>query len=267
MEWLRLIGVVIVVLGFALRLRVTVVVLAAGIATGLVAQHLDALAAPGGDPGPGVLAMLGQAFANGRIITLFVLALPALGLLERYGLQDEARRVIRSVSAATTGRLLVVYHVFRTAVVGVGVRLGSGHVAFSRPLVVPMALAADRLDENAPDRAGRADRPDRIEEVDRVKAAAAASENYANFFGQNLFFGSPGVALVVKNLSDNGYLVSALQVSLYSIPMAAAALIVATAQYMLLDRWLRRMHARHAAAAAAAATAAATVKSNEEGVP
>jgi uncharacterized membrane protein len=262
MEWLRLIGVVIVVLGFALRLRVTVVVLAAGIATGLVAQQLDSLAAPpGADHGPGVLAMLGQAFANGRIITLFVLALPALGLLERYGLQDEARRVIRSVSAATTGRLLVVYHLFRTAVVGVGVRLGSGHVAFSRPLVVPMALAADRLDENAADRPERPDRPDRIEEVDRVKAAAAASENYANFFGQNLFFGSPGVALVVKNLSDNGYLVSALQVSLYSIPMAAAALIVATAQYMLLDRWLRRMHARHAASSAAGAA-----QGDEEGV-
>jgi uncharacterized membrane protein len=252
MEWLRLIGVAIVVLGFALRLRVTVVVLAAGIATGLVAQYLDSLASPGAEPGPGILAVLGQAFANGRIITLFVLALPALGLLERYGLQDEARRVIRSVSAATTGRLLVVYHLFRTAVVAVGVRLGSGHVAFSRPLVVPMALAADRLDEDA---------GDRVEEVDRIKAAASASENYANFFGQNLFFGSPGVALVVKNLSDNGYLVNALQVSLYSVPMAVAALVVATAQYMLLDRWLRRMHARHAAAAGAAAA-----QGSEEGV-
>jgi uncharacterized membrane protein len=135
-------------------------------------------------------------------------------------------------------------------VVAVGIRLGSGHVAFSRPLVVPMALAADRLDEND---------PGRVEEVDRVKAAASASENYANFFGQNLFFGSPGVALVVKNLSDNGYLVNALQVSLYSIPMAIAALVVATGQYMLLDRWLRRMHARHAAAAAA-------TQGSEEGV-
>jgi uncharacterized membrane protein len=240
MEWLRLIGVVVVVLGFALRLRVTVVVLAAGIATGLVAQQLD------GDTGTGILAGLGQAFANGRIITLFVLALPALGLLERYGLQDEVRRVIRNIRAATTGRLLVVYHLFRTAVVAAGIRLGSGHVAFSRPLVVPMALAADRLDENAVDRAEEVDR------VDRIKAAASAADNYANFFGQNLFFGAPGVALVVKNLADNGYLVSALQVALYSLPMAGVALVAATAQYMLLDRWLRRMHARHAAGNAGA---------------
>jgi uncharacterized membrane protein len=235
MEWLRLIGVAVVVLGFALRLRVTVVVLAAGIATGLVARELDGAAAPG------VLSMLGQAFANGRIITLFVLALPALGLLERYGLQDEARRVIRQIRAATTGRLLVVYHLFRTAVVGVGIRLGSGHVAFSRPLVVPMALAADGLDERA---------EDRVAELDRIKATAAASENYANFYGQNLFFGSPGVALVVKNLADHGYVVSALQVSLYSIPIAIAALVLATGQYLLLDRWLRRKHAEHLAARA-----------------
>ncbi|HWN71642.1 MAG TPA: DUF969 family protein, partial [Haliangium sp.] len=169
-------------------------------------------------------------------------------------------RVIRSVSAATTGRLLVVYHLFRTAVVAVGVRLGSGHVAFSRPLVVPMALAADRLDENHPER------PQRVEEADRIKAASAASENYANFFGQNLFFGAPGVALVVKNLSDNGYVVNALQVALYSLPMAGVALLAATAQYMLLDRWLRRMHARHAAAVAATvATATAAGHGSEEG--
>lgn len=255
MEWLRLIGVAVVVVGFALRLRVTVVVLAAGIVTGLVAQWLD------GDPGRGILATLGQAFANGRFITLFVLALPALGLLERYGLQDEARRVIRKIRAATAGRLLVVYHLFRTGVVAVGIRLGSGHVAFTRPLVMPMALAADQLDENDPARA---------REVDRVKAAASASENYANFFGQNLFFGSAGVALVVKNLADGGYMVSALQVALYSMPIAGVALVAAAAQYLLLDRWVRRVRARHANAVNAASAGSprargAAERAREEG--
>jgi uncharacterized membrane protein len=238
MEWLRLIGVAVVVLGFALRLRVTVVVLAAGIVTGLVARALDGASAPG------ILPTLGQAFANGRIITLFVLALPALGLLERYGLQEEARRVIQKIRAATTGGVLLVYHLFRTGVVGIGIRLGSGHVAFSRPMVVPMGLAAGQLDEQAPDQ------PDQIDDVDRVKAAASASENYANFFGQNLFFGSPGVALVVKNLADHGYVVNALHVAMFSIPVAVLAFLVATAQYVLLDRWLRRRRVQRAASAA-----------------
>ena len=244
MEWLRLIGVAVVVLGFALRLRVTVVVLAAGIATGLVARALDGASAPG------ILATLGQAFANGRIITLFVLALPALGLLERYGLQEEARRVIQKIRAATAGGLLIVYHLFRTGVVGIGIRLGSGHVAFSRPMVVPMGLAAGQLDEQAPEQPNQQDQPDQIEDVDRVKAAASASENYANFFGQNLFFGSPGVALVVKNLADHGYVVNALHVAMFSIPVAVLAFLVATAQYLLLDRWLRQRRDRRAASAA-----------------
>lgn len=231
MEWLRLIGVAVVVLGFALRLRITVVVLAAGIATGLVARALD------GEAAPGILATLGQAFANGRIITLFVLALPALGVLERYGLQEESRRVIQKIRAATAGGLLVVYHLFRTGVVGIGIRLGSGHVAFSRPLVVPMGIAAGRLDEQAEDQAG---------DVEQVKAASAAAENYANFFGQNLFFGSPGVALVVKNLADHGHVVNVLHVAMFSIPVAITAFVVATAQYVLLDRWLRRQRERRA---------------------
>lgn len=245
MEWLRLIGVAVVVLGFALRLRVTVVVLAAGIASGLVARTLD------GEAAPGILATLGQAFADGRIITLFVLALPAIGLLERYGLQDEARRIIQRVRAATTGRLLIVYHLFRTGVVAFGIRLGSGHVTFSRPLVVPMALAADGLDDQARGAArGMGDEAEQVA-VDRVKAAAGASENYANFFGQNLFFGSSGVGLVVRNLADSGHVVSALHVSLYTIPVAVTALVFATVQYVLLDHWLRRRQAARAAAAEA----------------
>ena len=236
MEWLRLIGVAVVVLGFALRLRVTVVVLAAGIASGLVARVLD------GEAAPGILATLGQAFADGRIITLFVLALPAIGLLERYGLQDEARRIIQRVRAATTGRLLIIYHLFRTGVVAFGIRLGSGHVTFSRPLIVPMALAADRLDSEVHDEVDQVP-------VDRVKAAAGASENYANFFGQNLFFGSSGVGLVVRNLADSGHAVSALHISMYTIPVTVIALVFATVQYLLLDRWLRRQQSERATAA------------------
>ena len=234
MELLRLIGVAVVVVGFALRLRVTVVVLAGGIATGLVAMWLD------GGSLEGILAMLGRAFVNARVITLVVLALPALGLLERHGLPEEAGRVIRKIGAATVGRLLIVYHLFRTAIVGAGIRLTSGQVVFSRPVVVPMGLAAAELDR--PGEAG-----EEVIDTDRVKAAAAASDNYSNFFGQNLFFGSPGVLLVVKNLADNGYAVGATHVAMLAIPMAAVGFVFATTQYLLLDRWLRRRRASRGA--------------------
>jgi uncharacterized membrane protein len=231
MYYLPLVGIVVVVVGFALRLRVTVVVLAAGLVTGYAAQMPLV-----GDPSaPGILDTLGSAFASQRIITLFVLALPAIGLSERYGLQEQARRLILRIPAATVGRLQLVYQLFRIVVVGLGIRLGSGHVAFSRPLVVPMALGAAGLDEDRD-----AERP----ETEVVKAASGASENYGNFFGQNLFFGAAGVALVISTLKDYGIEADPRRVAMWTVPIAIASVLVAAVEYWLLDRWLRRRGAR-----------------------
>jgi uncharacterized membrane protein len=223
MDYLPLIGIVAVVVGFALRLRVTVTVVAAGFVTGIVAG----MPIVGTDAAPGIVDTLGRAFANGRAITLFVLALPAIGLSERYGLQEQARRVIRRISAATVGRLQFVYQLFRIAVVAMGIRLGSGHVLFSKPIVVPMALGIT----------GDA-------EADRVKAASAASENYGNFFGQNLFFGAAGVALVVSTLKQNGLTADPRQIARWTIPIVIASVILSAIQYRLLDRWLRKRAAK-----------------------
>ena len=219
MEYLRLIGVLVVLVGFALRLRVTVVVVTAGLVTGLVAR----MPLVGTEAAPGIVDTLGSAFTANRIITLFVLALPAIGLSERYGLQERARWLIQKIPAATVGRLQLVYQVFRISVVALGIRLGSGHVAFSRPLVVPMALGAAGLDEDD-DRTSQ--------DSDRIKAAAGASENYGNFFGQNLFFGAAGVALTVLTLKDHGVLVDPRRVSLWSIPIAVASIIVSSLQVL-----------------------------------
>lgn len=223
-----MIGVVIVVIGFALRLRVTIIVVAAGLATGVVAG----MPLVGTNAAPGIVDTLGRAFANGRIITLFVLALPAIGISERYGLQEQARRLILKIPAATVGRLQFVYHLFRMAIAAAGIRLGSGHVAFSRPLIVPMALSTARLEES---REGVSD-TDR----DRVKAASGASENYGNFFGQNLFFGAAGVALVVTTLREHGFPVDPRDVSWWAVPIAVASVVLGAFQYWRLDRWLRR---------------------------
>jgi uncharacterized membrane protein len=223
MDYLPLIGIAVVVAGFALRLRVTVTVLAAGFVTGIVAG----MPIVGTDAVPGIVDTLGRAFANGRAITLFVLALPAIGLSERYGLQEQARCVILKISAATVGRLQLVYQFFRIAVVAMGIRLGSGHVLFSKPIVVPMALG---LTADA--------------ESDRVKAASAASENYGNFFGQNLFFGAAGVALVVSTLKQNGLTADPRQIAKWTIPIVIASVIFAAIQYRLLDAWLRKRAAK-----------------------
>jgi len=228
MELLKLVGVLIIIVGFALRLRVTAVVVVAGIVTGLVAG----MPFVGTDAAPGIVDTLGRSFANQRIITLFVLSLPAIGLSERFGLQDRARELIQRIRAATAGRLQLVFQLLRYAIGALGIRLGSGHVALGRPLILPMALGAERLDP---------ERPDDADAVDDVKASTGAAENYGNFFGQNLFFGAAGVALVVTTLGDMGYTIDPRRVALWTIPVATSAAILGAVQFWWLDRRLARV--------------------------
>ena len=83
---IKLIGIFILAAGFALRLNPLLVVVAAGLATGLVAGISL------GD----VLALLGSHFIDNRFMTLPVLLmLPVVGLLERHGLQDRVAALIR----------------------------------------------------------------------------------------------------------------------------------------------------------------------------
>ncbi len=227
MELLKLVGVLIIIVGFALRLRVTAVVVVAGIVTGLVAG----MPFVGTDAAPGIVDTLGRSFANQRIITLFVLSLPAIGLSERFGLQDRARELIQHIRAATAGRLQIVFQLLRYVIGALGIRLGSGHVALGRPLILPMALGAERLDQ---------ERSEDADAVDDVKASTGAAENYGNFFGQNLFFGAAGVALVVATLGDMGYAIDPRRVALWTIPVATAAAVLGAVQFWWLDRRLSR---------------------------
>ncbi len=211
MEWLKLSGVLIVVIGLALRLRTTLVVLVAAFVTGLVA----------GLPLVTILNLLGKAFADNRLMTLFLLTLPAIGLAERHGLQQQAAALIRRISAATVGRLLLVYQLFRIVIGALGIRL-NGHPSFVRPLVAPMALG---LTNEA--------------QAETVKAATAASENYGNFYGQNLSVVQAGVLLVYGVMKGLGYDLSLWRLVAWTTPIVVASVVLAAVQFAWLDRRLR----------------------------
>ena len=242
-ESLKLIGIVIVIVGLALRLRTTLVVVTAGIVTGVLAglplfssegilQGIPVLTKAGQE---GIINMLGRAFAQNRLMTLFILTLPAIGLAERYGLQEQAARVIRRISAATVGRLLIVYQLFRVLMGILGIRL-SGHPAFVRPLVFPMSLGA--AESMARVKSVESLPP---EEVERIKAADSASENYGNFYGQNLSPVQPGILLVYGVLKGLGYSVNIWSLVLYAIPIALISVILGALQFWLLDLRQRKV--------------------------
>lgn len=241
-EWFKLAGLLVVGVGLALRLKPTLVVVAAALLTGVLAgiplfsefnwsRRIPALAALTRPGREGVIDMIGRAFAEYRYMTLFLLTLPAVALSERFGLQRRAARLLGNVRAATAGRLLIVYQVFRVLMGILGLRV-NGHPTFVRPLVYPMALGAAASGGDVKDV------PEATAE--EIKAASAAAENYGNFYGQNLSPVQPGILLVFGVLKGLGYTVSVWRLVLFAIPIAVLSVVVGAAQFWLMDRRHRR---------------------------
>ncbi|HMG36182.1 MAG TPA: DUF969 family protein [Blastocatellia bacterium] len=241
-ELLRLSGILIVLVGLALKLRPTAVVVVAALVTGLSAglpllsnegifQGLPYLTKPGQE---GIIDTLGRAFAENRLITLFIITLPAIGLAERFGLQEQAAALIRRIRAATVGRLQIVYQLFRVLTGILGLRL-NGHAAFVRPLIFPMSIGAAEATTGAE---SEEELDDNL--VERIKAANAAGENYGNFYGQNLSPVQAGILLVFTQMSGLGYTLNLWSLVLFAIPIASLSVILGIFQFLVFDRRIRQ---------------------------
>jgi uncharacterized membrane protein len=224
-DLLKLSGIAIVLVGLAFRLRPTLVVVMAALVTGLASgMPLFSAAAK-----TGIVDMLGKGFADNRLMTLFIITLPAIGMAERYGLQQQSAVWIRRIRAATAGRLSTMYQFFRVVVGALGLRL-AGHASFIRPLILPMAIGATEADgAHATEQS-----------IEKIKAATAASENYGNFYGQNLAPVQAGILLVYGVMKGLGYDVSLWDLVKYTVPVVAVSLILGFIQFALLDRGIRR---------------------------
>jgi uncharacterized membrane protein len=220
MNYWPLLGILVVVLGFALRLNPMLVVTAAALITGLL----------GGLDLAEVIATFGKAFNDNRIIAIVWIVLPVIGLLERYGLQQRAAALIHSMRNATTGKLLLLYLVYRQVTAAIGLHSTAGHPQTVRPLVAPMAVAAAEKQHGELDPATG----------DKVKSYAAATDNVGLFFGEDIFFAIGSIVLIQQTLLTYGYNLSPLQLSLWAIPSAVAAFLVHGARLLLLDRRLGR---------------------------
>ena len=223
MNYLPLVGILIVILGFLFRLNPLAVVTAAALATGLAA----------GKGLAEVIAILGKAFNDNRYVSIVWIALPVIGLLERYGLQQQARRVITRFRRATTGRLLLGYLFFRQITSALGLTSIAGHPQTVRPWVAPMAEAAAERD-------GEIDEPTR----ERVKAMSAATDNVGIFFGEDIFIAIGSILLIVGFLDTNGIHVAPLQLSVWAIPTAILAFLIHGARLLLLDRKLNSVRSK-----------------------
>ncbi|KOT59400.1 MULTISPECIES: DUF969 domain-containing protein [Streptomyces] len=216
-----LLGVLVVVVGFATKRNALLVVGVAGIVTGLL----------GGLSPREVLAAFGSGFASSRAVTIFAITLPVIGLLERYGLQEQARRLIARFARLTTGRFLALYLGMRQIGAAVGLTHVFGHAQTVRPLAVPMAEGA----------AERKHGPLTEKSREKIRSFSASADNVGLFFGEDVFLAVGSILLITSfvNTTYNTHL-EPLHLALWAIPTALCALAVHGWRLLRLDRHLER---------------------------
>ena len=217
-DYWPLIGILLVVLGFAPKLNPMLVVTASALVTGLIAGM-----------GPvEVVSTFGKAFNDNRIIAIVWIVLPVIGSLERFGLQQRAASLIRSLKGATVGKLLILYLAYRQITAAIGLHSTAGHPQTVRPLVAPMALAAaEKQHGELSD-----------EEADQVKSYAAATDNVGLFFGEDIFFAIGSIVLIQQTLATYGYDLAPLELALWAIPSAIGAFLIHGFRLWRFDRSL-----------------------------
>ena len=223
---MTLLGVAVVVLGFVARVNPLLVIAAAALVTGLAAG-LSPLV---------VLAAFGKAFNDNRYVSLLWLVLPLIGLLERYGLQERARLLMARIRVLTVGRLLLLYFVIRQVTASLGLTSLGGHPQMVRPLIAPMAEAAAEKELGAISDSVRF----------HIRANAAAVDNVALFFGEDIFLAVSSILLIKGFLQQSGILVQPFELSVWAIPTAVLAFLIHGARLLLLDCRLKREAARAA---------------------
>lgn len=219
MELLKLLGILIVVIGFVLKLDSILIIMIAAIVTALVA---------GMDPVT-FLETLGSSCVANRSMCVFVMVMVVTGTLERNGLKQAAANLMKKFKNASAGVVVAIYGVFRLVFAAFNVSFG-GVAGFVRPIVLPMATAAAKKNGK------------KISEKyeENLKGMASGMENIAWFFGQVLFVGTSGMILVQSTLAGLGYNVELVDLMKVQIPVAIIAVAVAIVYYYLKDKQLSR---------------------------
>jgi uncharacterized membrane protein len=220
MNYWPLLGIAIVVIGFVLRFNPVLVVVAAGLTSGLLA----------GNPIGELLALLGESFVSNRALLLFALTLPAIGMLERAGLREHVHAWILRLRGMTLARLLIGYLGLRQLLSMIGLNNVAGHAQTVRPLLAPMSEAAAEKTFGSIDEGTR----------QRILALDAATDNVGLFFGEDVFVAIGAVLLIQGFYAQNGIVLEPLQIALWALPTAIAAFVIHSLRIVLFQRSLQR---------------------------
>lgn len=212
---IKLLGVLIVILGFALKLDSILIIIAAMVVTALV----------GGLGLGGMLETLGSSFVANRSMAIFIITLLVTGTLERNGLRESAAKLIGKIKSASAGGVVAAYAVMRVIFAAFNVSFG-GVAGFVRPVVLPMSVGAIKAKGLEPN----------PEHVEAIKGHGAGAENVTWFFGQVLFVGGSGALLVQSTLKNLGIESDLLDLAKVEIPVAIFATLTYIVYTLISDR-------------------------------
>ena len=221
MEYLKLLGIAIVVAGFALKLDSILIIILAAVTTAVV----------GGIGATGLLEAFGKGFVANRNITIFILVMLVTGTMERNGLREASSALIGKVKGATAGIVIAVYGIIRGIFGAFNVGFG-GVAGFIRPVLIPMAIGT--VEKNGTE----------INEkhLEDIKGMSAGMENIAWFFCQVLFVGGSGALLVQSTLATLGYDAPLIRLAAVEIPVALAGVGFGIVYYLIKERRLRKKY-------------------------
>ncbi|HLQ41090.1 MAG TPA: DUF969 family protein [Tetragenococcus sp.] len=217
MEWIKLLGILIIIVGFTLKMDSILIILLAAVVTAFT----------GGLGLSGMLTILGESFVQNRSMAVFILIMLVTGTLERNGLKESAARLIGKIKNASAGAVIGAYGIMRSVFAAFNISFG-GVAGFVRPIIMPMISGTIEAK----------DKEINEDYLEELKGMSSGMENIAWFFCQVLFVGGPGALLVQATLQSLGYKVSLLDLSKVEIPVAIFAVVVAVVYYYLKDKRL-----------------------------
>lgn len=221
MELIKLLGILVVIVGFALKKDSILIILVASIVTAVVS----------GLGFTEFLKIFGSSFVANRSMAIFILILLVTGTLERNGLKQASSKLISKVKGASPGMVIGLYGIMRGIFAAFNVGFG-GVAGFVKPIIMPMATGAvetkgHKINEN---------------HLDQIKGMASGMENVAWFYCNVLFVGSAGGLLVQSTLASLGYNVELIDLVKVEIPVAIFAIVFTIVYYFLRDKKLRKKY-------------------------
>lgn len=221
MEYIKLLGILIVIIGFAFKLDSILIIIAAAFTTALV----------GGVDMITLVETFGESFVNNRSMTIFILVMLVTGTMERNGLREASSALISKIKGASAGIVIGAYGIIRGIFGAFNVGIG-GVAGFIRPVLIPMATGAVEAKGHKINE----------EHLEQIKAMSAGIENISWFFCQVLFIGGSGALLVQGTLANLGYDINLIDLAAVEIPVAITGVAVGVVYYWLRDRQLGKKY-------------------------